>query len=430
MIPPLYEHQKKIIDDDPKKCLLALGTGSAKTRTALEMATGATLVICPKQQREDCTWENNAEKFGIMLNLTVISKETFKRDWQGLGRFETVIIDECHTVLGVTADTRQRKGEQIPKTSQIFEAVREFLTQHPPERLYLCSATPVSKPMNLWAIATLFGQQWDYFEFRRKYYFESRMGARRIWLPRKDDNAKDRLANLVKKFGYTGGLENFFDVPEQTHKEVYIDLSKEQIEALKQVRIDEADPMVRRARERTIENGVLYGKKVIKTGEKEDTMVKDTKIYHSNKIDYILERAIEFPKMLIFANYTAQIYEIEKALKEADYKVVTLTGATKDRKSIIGGADNSRECIVVAQCSISSGYELPTFPCVIFASKGWQYLHYEQGIGRVQRANAIKKNLYIHLVVRGGTDEDCHKSIMSGRDFHEKVMSQDEEIIN
>ena len=276
-------------------------------------------------------------------------------------------------------------------------------------------------------MATLFGQKWDYFDFRRKYYFESRMGARRIWLPRKGDNAKDQLANLVKKFGYTGALSDFedFDVPEQTHKEVYIELSKEQNEALKKVRTEEADPLVRRARERTIENGVLYGKKVVHTGEKEDTMVKDTKIYKSLKIDYILERAEEFPKMLIFANYTAQIYEIEKAIKEAEYKVVVLTGATKDRKTLISDADASTACIVVAQCSISSGYELPSFPCVIFASKSFKYLDHEQALGRVQRANAIKKNLYIHLIVKGGADEACHKAILSGADFQEKIMSQE-----
>jgi superfamily II DNA or RNA helicase len=377
-------------------------------------------VICPKQQKEDETWQNNAKKFGIEIDLTVISKEAFKKVGETLPKFQTVIIDECHTVLGVTADTRQRKGEQIPKTSQIFEAVHDYLIDHKPERLYFCSATPISKPMNLWAIAILMGQKWDYFDFRRKYYFESRIGMRRIWLPRKDDNTKERLANLIKKFGYTGGLENFFDVPEQTHKEVYVELSKEQKEALKEIQ-GEADPLVRRARERTIENGVLYAKKIENEEAREQTMVKNTRIYPSKKIDYILERAIEFPKMLIFANYTAQIHEISKALKKEGYNVVELTGATKDRKNLISEADKSKECVVVAQCSISSGYELPSFPCVIMASKGWQYLHYEQGIGRVQRANAIKKNLYIHLIVKGGADEDCHKAIMSGADFQEKL---------
>ncbi len=419
MIPPLYEHQKKIINEDKKKCGLFLGTGSAKTRTALEMSEGATLVIAPKQQRDDYTWQSNADKFDIIANLTVISKEDMRRDWEKLPPFDTVIIDECHTVLGVTAETRQRNKIQIPKTSQIFEAVMNYLIKYPPKRLYLCSATPISKPMNLWAIAKLLGVHWDFFGFRQKYYVEIRMGQRRIWLAKKDPGIKDEMARLIKAFGYVGSLQDFFDVPEQTHKTVEIDLSEEQKVALRKLATEEADPLVKRARSRTIENGVLYGKKVESKG-KTDTMVNETTIFKSYKIDYIIERALEFPKLLIFANYTAQINEIARVLREEGYTVSTLTGKTKDRTFIKKVDESPHPHIIVAQASVSSGYELPSFPCVIFASKSWQFLCYEQALGRVLRSNHLKKNLYIHLVVKGA-DSDCHESILSGADFQERL---------
>ena len=184
----------------------------------MELAEGSTLVICPKQQRDDKTWQRNAEEFGIIVNLTIISKEEMRKMWNELPRFDTLIIDECHNNFGVTADTRQRKGIEIPKTSQIFEATLNYMKKNPPKRFYPCSATPVSKPMNLWAIATLMGQKWDFFEFRSKYYIAVRIGQRRVWLPKKDKATKDKLAELVKTFGYTGTLNDFFDVPEQTHK--------------------------------------------------------------------------------------------------------------------------------------------------------------------------------------------------------------------
>ena len=419
MIPELYEHQKRIIAEGKKKCGLFIGTGGAKTRTALEMAEGSVLVICPKQQREDKTWESNAEKFGIVVNLKVVSKEDIRKMWSELPRFDTVIIDECHTVLGVTADTRQRNKIQVPKTSQIFEAVLNYLGKHRPGRLYLCSATPVGKPMNLWAIARLLGCNWDYFGFRQKYYVEIRMGQRRIWVPKKDSHTKDEMARLVKHFGYVGSLNDFFDVPEQTHKTVEIDLSEEQKLALKKLASEEADPLIRRARARTIENGLLYGKKV-ETSGRTDTMVNKTTVFKSHKIDYILERALEFPKLIVFANYTAQINSIAEALKKEGYNVSTLTGKTKDR-TFIKKVDESKEPhIIVAQCAISSGYELPSFPCMIFASKSWQFVHYEQALGRILRSNKLKKNLYIHLVVKG-TDSDCHDAILSGADFQERL---------
>jgi len=149
-------------------------------------------------------------------------------------------------------------------------------------------------------------------------------------------------------------------------------------------------------------------------------MTNNVTIFKSNKIDYILARAQEFPKLLIFANYTAQILEIAKHLRKEGYNVSVLNGKTKDRSFIRTVNDSPEPHIIVAQSSISSGYELPTFPCVIYASKSWRFVDYEQSTGRVLRANHLKKNLYIHLVVEG-CDKDCHDSIMSGQDFQEKL---------
>ena len=419
-MPPLYEHQKVVIKENKLKCGLFMGTGASKTRTALELAEGKVLVICPKQQREDKMWQEENEKWQTKRDITVISKEDLRKVFGKLPRFDTVIIDECHCNLGVSPETRQRKGQQIPKTSQIFEATYAYLKEKPPKRLYLLSATPIPKPMSMWGVATLFGEHWNFYGFRDKYYCSIKMGFRQIWIERKDKKTKDDLANLVKRFGYTGGLNDFFDVPEQSHKVVQIELTAEQKKAMKELSQTEADPLVRRARERTVANGVLYGKQVEHVSDKEDKMTAKTTLYPSKKIDYILERALEFPKLLIYANYTAQINEISRVLREEGYNVSTLTGETKDR-TFIRKVDQSPEPhIIVAQSSISSGYELPSFPCVIFASKSWRYVDYEQALGRVLRANHLKKNLYIHLVV-DGVDKDCHEAIMSGVDFAEKL---------
>jgi len=415
-----YQHQKRILEEDKNFCGIFTGTGSGKTFVALHLAEGKTLVICPKQQREDQTWQNNAKKFDIKIDLTVMSKEELRRDWESVPYYDTIIIDECHNNFGVMPETRMRKGQEIPKASQIFEATLNLIIKHKPKRLYLCSATPVSKPMNMWAVAKLLGHNWDFFKFRQAFYFQIRIGQRRIWVPRKDEETKDRLAGLVKKFGYTGSLNDFFDVPEQTHRIVHIELTDAQNRAIKQVTADEADPLVRRSRMRTIENGVLYGKKIEVVSSKEDIMTKETTIFPSKKIDYILERAEEFPKLLIFANYTAQIEEITRVLRSFKYKVHSLTGQTKDRNFIREVDQSPEPCIIVAQSSISSGYELPSFPCVIYASKSWRYVDYEQSLGRVLRSNKLKKNLYIHLVVKG-CDADCHEAIMSGQDFQEKL---------
>ena len=117
----LYAHQQKIVDEDKHYAGLFLGTGAAKTLTALCLARGKTLVICPKTQKEDQNWEREAKKNKLKIDLTVISKEEFKKNASKMSRYDTVIVDEAHTCLGATPNIRYVKKQPIPKTSQIFE---------------------------------------------------------------------------------------------------------------------------------------------------------------------------------------------------------------------------------------------------------------------------------------------------------------------
>lgn len=420
---PLYDHQNKIIQENKLWSGLWLGTGSGKTRVALEMAEGRTLVIAPKTTRDDKTWQRNQEKYDIILNLTVISKEEFRRDWEKLPSYDTIIIDEAHTFLsGVSPETRLRNGVVIPKKSKLFDGLIQYLKKNPPKRLYALSATPASKPMNVWAMGTIFGKRWDFFAFREKYYFVKKKGYREFWLPRGTKELKEKLASLIKEFGYTGGLNDYFDVPEQTFVNVHVELSSEQKNAIQELNKRESDPMKKKSCQRLIENGCEYYTKVIPLNEKKDTMTRSHKLYKNEKVDYILERAEEFPKMLIFANYKAQIQGIKEALEKAGKIVFTLTGETKNRSEMLEMAEIAKECIVIAQSTISAGYELPSFPVVIFASLNYQYLHYEQAKGRVLRSNHLKKNLYIHLITKNGEDENCFNAIKQGEDFYELVM--------
>ena len=419
-----YDIQKEIISEDKLVAGVFLGTGVGKTLTCLVMGEDRILVVCPKQQKLDETWQKNNNKFSLEQDLTVMSKEEFRRDWDSIEGFDTVIFDEAHNMLGVLPETRQRKGVQIPKASQMFEAAYQYLQKHPPKRFYMATATPSSKPMNAWAIAKLQGKNWDFFKFRETFYFRTMMGRRQVWLPRKDESTRQRLALAVQKMGYTGGLSDFMDVPEQTHIDVKIDLSTEQKKALKQLAEEEADPLVKRSRMRTIENGILYGTEVEQISDKEDKMVKATTYFKNGKIDYILDRATEFKKIFIFAAYTAQVEAIATALRKAvdgDTPVKTVTGQTKDRGTVFDEIEKMERGIVVVASQICEGYRVPSAPCMIFASKSNRYVHYEQGKGRILDGQHLKKNLYVHLVVPEGADADCHNSIMSGQDFQEKL---------
>ena len=408
-----FNHQQKIIDEDPKCCGLFLGTGASKTRISLDLARGKTLAIVPKTQKEDGNWERENKKWECGVDLTVISKETFRRDHAKLPRFDTVIVDEAHTCLGATPNVRWKNRRPIPKTSQLFEALESFVARTKPSRLYLATATIIRSPMTVWAAARLLGKQWDFYRFRDAFYFRLPMPGREVWQAKSDDETKDRLAGAVRRLGYVGRLEDFFDVPEQTYKTDYLELTAKQKARIKDMTTEFPDPLVRVGKIHQIENGVLAGDEF-----------NEAEKFENAKIDKILDYAIEFPRMVVFAKYKAQIGFIAEALIATGYKVWILTGDTKDRGQVIKEA-NENDGILICQAQISAGWELPNTPVMIFASMTYSFVDRIQAEGRILRANHLKKNLFITLIVRDGVDSAVNDCIANKKDFHERQFVED-----
>lgn len=433
----LFAHQEKIIAEDPKRTGLWLGTGSGKTRIALALARGKTLVICPKTQKEDRNWERECDKMradGIKVCITgdtmsptvlptlknghayptVISKETFRRDYASpelLGGFyNTIIIDEAETCLGATPNTRQRNKQIIPKTSQLFEAVQYAVSTYRPERLYLATATITRSPMTVWAAGTLLGKDWDFYKWRDTFYQRLPMPGREVWTPKKTEECKNRLAAAVQKLGYVGRLEEYFDVPEQTFRDDFVNLTDEQITRIREIKIEYPDPIVALGKRLQIENGCLNGDEY-----------SPSENIPSHKDDRILRYAEEFPRLIIWAKFTNQIKHYEELLTKKGYNVHTLTGATTDRESLFKTLRASDNAILIANAMISAGWEWPECPVMVFASRTYSVSDFLQAQGRIQRTNAIKKNLYINLITRGGIDEAVNDSLINKADFNERT---------
>lgn len=408
----LYKHQEKIIKEDKKKTGLFLGTGSGKTRIALLLSRGNTLIICPKTQKEDKNWEREADKLNFPPNkLFVVSKEQFKKLEPDLPKFDTVIIDEAHTALGVTPNIRYRKKVAVPKASQLFDALQEYLERHPPERLYLVTATIIRSPMTVWAATKLLGKDFDFYNWRQTFYVRLPMPGREVFTPKDDSATKDKLANVVKAFGYVGRLEEYVDMPEQTFRSIYVELTEAQKKRIKEIPMEFPEPLVASLKKHMIENGVLSGDEF----SEEET-------FKNEKIDKLLELALEFPKLVIFCRYTSQIAQIASAFEKTNKRVFVLNGATKERGELIKEANKCYSGVFIAQSQISSGWELPDWSVMVFASLDWSVVNYVQSIGRISRIHNPKKNLYIHLITRGGMDEKVYKTVVETKmDFHLKM---------
>jgi len=410
----LYQHQKEIVEADPKKSGIFQGCGSGKTRTALALATGRVLVVCPKTQRDDENWQREAKMLRLDIDLTVMSKEEFRRDVLTLPKFDTVIVDEAHTCLGVTPSTHFKNRMPRPKASQLFYSLKEFIEKTKPERVYLVTATIVKSPMTVWGAGVILGA-WSggiesFYKFRSIYYVRLPMAGREVYSPKSDKETKERLARLVKTIGFVGRLEDYFDVPEQTFHDEYVDLTVDQKKAIKEARLDYPDPIVAIGKINQIENGILAGDDYNKA-----------QVFKENKTQRLLDYSIEFPRMIVFAKYTTQIENLEKAFKKEGKKVFTLTGKTKDRGELFRQVNACDDYVFICQSQISAGWEIPDCPVMIFASRNYSFVDYSQALGRILRANHLKKNLYINLIAKSEIDMAIHNALKNKQDFDEKL---------
>jgi hypothetical protein len=413
-----YQHQQKIIDEDPKKTGLFLGTGSGKTRTALMLAEGRTLVIAPKTQIEDKNWPRENSKLAKPSKyLMTISKEGFRKDHEILPTCDTLIVDEAHTCLGVTPSIKWQKREPRPGSSQLFEALQAYVARVQPARIYLVTATIMRSPMTVWAAGKLLGKRKgdmaDYYVFRGEYYTKLPMPGRDVWIAKTDPKTKKRLAALVRSYGHVGRLDDFFDVPEQSFKTVFLSLTAKQEARIKDMKLEYPEPIVRVGKVHQIENGVLSGDEF-----------NAPEFFPNAKIEAIEDLASQYQRMVVFAKYRAQIDQLAAALKKTGHTVMTMTGDTKDRGDVIATANELDECIFIVQAQISAGWELPDYPLMVFASRTYSFVDYDQAIGRIQRANKLKKNLYVNLVVEGGVDEAVHDALENKKDFNEKLYTK------
>lgn len=418
-----YAHQQQVIDEkdrsDRERFGNFRGTGSGKTRTTVAVAEGMTLVVCPKTQADEKIWETEWLFQNRPERLVVLSKEQFKIK---VKKFEddlykvcdgwptTIIFDEAHTVAGVQPDERQRSNKKFPKMSDIFEAALMYRNAAKPKRVYPLTATPAPNPMALFGLGVLLGRNWNYHQFRSTFYFPSprKIRGRHRWLVNMSKANQALIQKTIETIGYTGSLQDWFDVPPQVFETHYVGTTKAQEAAYQELRVLYPDPLIQIGKRQRLEQGLF---EETPEGEFEPVL----KYVDENKCEAIEGYLHEFKKVVVFARYVDQI-ELYRRHFEGKTKVFTMTGATKNRAEILQEARDCEECLFIVQCQISAGWELADFPCMIFASLDYSFVNYDQAIGRILRGNNLKRNLYVFLIAGDG-DERVHKAVMAKEHF-------------
>ena len=369
-----YDHQIKFWNKNPDRYLLAWQPRLGKTIAALRWAKTPPLIICPKFLVAQ--WEEECRKEGI--KAYVIGKERFRIDHKTFPKYETVIVDEAHTLAGYG--------------SQVSKALLWYLTKHNVSRITLLSGTPYTA--SPWCVF-LYGQflrHWGkdkYIRFRNAFFYEQYFGRKTVWLPRTDQKTKDKLIKLLQSLGETLATDEVFDLPDTMTIPVYFHETKEQAKA--------------KAEDETIHHLARF------------SALHQIEAGPGMKDEWLKDLCEKNPKVMIVCRYTDQIARLKEVLK--DHNPIVLEGATKDKKSITEEAERSEKCTFVVNGAIAEGWGVPSFPIMVFASIDFSYIKFFQMSQRNKGPKQDQKTVDYVLLIKNGVDEDIWKCLEKKEDF-------------
>lgn len=395
--------QQEIVTADKPKSILGLCTGFGKTLVSLSLAKGRTLIVVKKQQRVDKTFENTLLKFNIPLDVIVLTEDEFKKQANSLPKFDTIIIDEVHKMLGGTVAYFRFKTYFRP--SGICKALMTYVKFHDIERVYLLSATIDASPMVVYNAAKIMGITYDLDKWIEAFYFLLNQRHK----IKKDAGSNERLIKVVQKLGY---YMKHQDAPEQIYRQIWVENTPEQNKRIEEIKIEYPD-LQQVGKLYQLEQGVLKG-----------NQFTPSETFPSLKYGIIRDIVKDNPRLIIFATYTEQIERIYETIKDIR-PTFKLTGQTKkkDRETLLTDLEESSEYALIVNARIDAGWELSKCPTMAFFSLPFSSRSHSriQAEGRIQRQNNLKVNTYIDIIAKGGVNEALYHSIKNGKKFSELI---------
>jgi len=387
----LYKHQQKILDINPKKYGIFWQGGLGKTILALELAkknNQDALIICPKLIK--LTWERECLNYSDQKHK-IVSKEEFRRDWDKYSKYNMTIIDESHF---------------FSHKSKMTNSLLKYNRKHNSEYRYLLTGTPYSDPFSIYYQAQHLGYIWNWRTFRDTFYYYIPMGSRMIPVIKK--NIEEKIKNLINIIGETLLMDEVFDVPEQIFKIEYFNLTKEQEKAIQKVKESETIHIVKWTKVYQLMGGTLKGNEY-----EPNVFVK------SEKLERLIELVSENNKIIVVCRFNNEIKYIKENL-EKDKPIFIINGEvkTKDKTDIIDKLKFLDKYCVLVNSACCEGWEAPSCPLMVFYSVSFDLKSYLQMQWRIHRANNLKRNYYISLVVANTIDEEVNKKLFNKLDFH------------
>lgn len=362
-------HQKKVIDLNPKKAILAHEMRTGKSLIACywidnPAQSGNTYIITPKQNKKD--WE----AMGTMAS--VLTKEEFRKIAHTIKNPTAIVIDEIHYF----ASALFVKGR-----SQMATALYTLVRSYPDCHILGLTATPVRQ--NAWSLHSLLcyiGVYYDWKWWRSEFFQYAQMPFLQypIWVPKKDWRIQIRSY-----------LEKHCDIVSLKDIVAYLPPAESKIINIKQ-------------------------KKYVKPINEIVTWTDEHYHEQQGKVEEILK--LGYKKLIVVCQYTYQIDEMAKELVK-EKPVFILDGRTKDASATKREAQEADECYFLVQSSMGFAFDGYMFGAIVFASMSHSCLNHTQMTGRLRHLEHLQPVTYYYLI--GGVwDQRIYDTIMDGREFN------------
>jgi superfamily II DNA or RNA helicase len=406
-----YLHEKKL-----GGCL-ADDMGLGKTLQAITLLAGLygkkklppSLVVMPKSLLFN--WEAEMRKFAPKLRFYTYYEQN--RDWK-VALTKEVIFTTYALLRNDIEQFKEKKfyyvildeSQNIKNANaQVSKAVLLLQCSH---RLAL-SGTPVEN--NLTELYSL-------FRFLNPSMFESAEHFNQYYLtPVQKYNDPDAMQDLRKKI-YPFILRRLkkdvlTELPDKIEQTLYVEMSPEQASFYEQRRLYYKDAIARQVAMKGIRNSQLFVLQALNELRQIASVpeAKSDGNIDSPKVDMLMELVADAVankhKILVFANYLSAVELIGEKLDTQGIDYVTMTGSTRDRKTLVDRFQSDSDCKVFLMTlkTGGTGLNLTAADVVFIFDPWWNKAAENQAIDRAHRIGQNKSVTCYKLIAKGTIEE-------------------------
>ncbi|XP_046406461.1 SWI/SNF-related matrix-associated actin-dependent regulator of chromatin subfamily A-like protein 1 [Ischnura elegans] len=396
------------------RCLIADEMGLGKTIQALGIAhyylkDWPLLIVCPSSVKytwkeaigkwlpsiarsgEDVVVVTTAKENLLQGKVVIMSTDMFSRSGDKLTRFQTIVVDESHSL----------KNSKSVRSQVAFKVLRNA------RRVILLSGTPaLSKPIELYHQLTCIDK---------------------VGFPRMTEFGIRYCNGQSKPWGWNfSGASNMEELVLLLEERVMIrrlksDVMEQLPEKIREVVILDPSAVNRTSKEMKSSFKNFQSKQSIKT-ERRGAMLEYFNMSGSAKIqairNYIEDLLEDDVKFICFAHHQVVLNEICKVLQQNGISFIRIDGSTPagSRKELCDEFQLSEKCrvAVLSITAANSGITLSAASLIIFAELFWNPGILAQAEDRAHRIGQ-KSNVVVRYLVAEGTVDDYLWPLLQGK---------------